>query len=191
MSLRLSYWYPVLLLFMLALLTFWLERTVQLAAAELPKRDPQQPDFVVENLSAVKSGPDGQPRDLLSARRMLHFPADDSTHLAEPRFTRLDPAGPPLTMQAERGVVSSDGEHVRLAGNVRVVRPDPGARGALTLATDTLHVIPDRDLAQTDAPVRITDAHTTLTAVGLELDARTRVLTLKSQVKGRYVPPRK
>jgi lipopolysaccharide export system protein LptC len=190
-SLRLSSWYPIFLLLLLALLTAWLERTVQLAALEGPKRSMSEPDLVVENLSAVKSGPDGQPRQLLSASRMVHYPYDDSTHLTEPLFRRLDPAAPPLSMRAERGVVSSNGEDVNLMGNVRVVREDPGPRGALTLDTDTLHVIPDQDLAQTDAPVRISDANTTLTAVGLELDAQNRVLVLKSQVKGRYVPARK
>lgn len=191
MSLRLSHWYPIFLLLLLALLTAWLERTVQLAAVEGPRQTRGEPDLVVENLTAVKSGPDGEPHQMLSASRMVHYPADDSTHLAEPRFTRLDPAAAPLTMRAERGLVSSDGEHVHLMGKVRVVRDDPAPRGPLTLDTETLHVIPDRDLAQTDAPVRITDANTTLTAVGLELDAQNRVLLLKSQVKGKYVPPRK
>lgn len=191
MSLRLSSWYPLFLLLFLALLTAWLEHTVQLAAIDSPKRDPGQPDLVVDKLTAVKSGPDGLPHQLLSASRMVHYPADDSTHLTEPRFRRIDPAGPPLTMQAERGLVSSNGEDVHLMGNVRVVREDTGPRGALTLDTDNLHVIPDKDLAQTDAPVRITDANTKLTAVGLELDAKNKVLLLKSQVKGNYVPPRK
>ncbi|HEX6829190.1 MAG TPA: LPS export ABC transporter periplasmic protein LptC [Burkholderiales bacterium] len=191
MTLRLSTWYPVLMLLVLALLTLWLERTVELAGIQSPKGDRHDPDFVVEHLTAVKSGPDGQPRQLLSARKMVHYPDDDSAHLAEPRFTRLDPGGPPLTMRAERGVVSSDGEHVYLTGAVRVVRDDPGPRGPLTLATETLHLIPDQDRAQTDAAVRITDANTTLTAVGLELDARNRVLLLKSRVKGNYVPHRK
>jgi lipopolysaccharide export system protein LptC len=188
MSHRLSNWYPVLLLFALAALALWLERTVQLSVVEGAKRVPDVPDFVVENLSAVTSGPDGQPRHLISARRMQHYPGDDSTHLVEPHFTRLDPGGPPLTMRAERGVVSSDGEQVQLLGSVRVVRAERGPSGALTLATETLHVIPDQDRAHTDAPVRITDANTTLTAIGLELDAQKRILTLKSQVKGTYVP---
>ncbi|HEX9180171.1 MAG TPA: LPS export ABC transporter periplasmic protein LptC [Burkholderiales bacterium] len=191
MSLRLSSWYPILLLLLLAMLTAWLERTVQLAALEGPRRSLEEPDAVVENLTAVKSGPDGAPRQVLSASRMVHYPNDDSTHLTEPRFRRIDPAGPPITMRAERGVVSSNGEDVHLMGKVRVVREGPGPRGAMTLDTETLHVIPDKDLAQTDAPVRVTDANTTLTAVGLELDAQNRVLLLKSQVKGNYVPARK
>ncbi len=188
---RHSNWYPVVLLLLLAALTWWLERTVELAATGVQKRELKGADFRVENFSAVQSGPDGLPRYTLAARTMLHYPDDDSSHLADPVFTRLDAGSPPLYARADRGVVSDRGEHVYLTDNVRVVQADPGRRGPLTLATSSLHVEPDKDLARTDAPVTITDANTTVTAVGLELDARSRVLKLLSQVKGTYVPPRK
>lgn len=85
---RFHAWYPISLLLMLAALTWWLERTVELGAAGVQKRDLKGADFRVENFSAMQSGPDGLPRHTLTARKMLHYPDDDSTHLADPTFTR-------------------------------------------------------------------------------------------------------
>ncbi|HSD60814.1 MAG TPA: LPS export ABC transporter periplasmic protein LptC [Burkholderiales bacterium] len=188
---RYTHWYPIGLLLLLAALTGWLERTVELAASGTQKRELTGPDFRVENFSAMQSGPDGLPRYALAASKMLHYPDDDSSHLANPNFTRMQAGQPPLYARADRGVVSSDGEHVYLMDNVRVVRANPGPRGPMTLATSSLHIQPEKDLAETSAKVTITDANTTVTAVGLELNAQTRVLKLQSEVKGSYVPPRK
>jgi len=188
---RYTHWYPIGLLLILAALTWWLERTVELAATGVQKRELKGADYRVENFSAVQSGPDGLPRYALAASKMLHYPDDDSSHLANPNFTRMQAGQPPLYARADRGVVSSDGEHVYLMDDVRVVRANPGPRGPLTLTTSSLHIQPEKDLAESSATVTITDANTTVTAVGLELNAQTRVLKLLSRVKGSYVPPRK
>jgi len=54
--------------------------------------------------------------------------------------------------------------------------------------TAFLHVIPDENIARTDRTVTITDAATTVTAVGLELNSDTRVIKLLSNVRGTYDP---
>jgi len=184
-------WYPLGLITLLAVLSFWLEYTVQSAAVVEHKRERNDPDFTVDGLSALQSGPDGAPRYMLSASRMLHYPDDDSTHLADPRFRLLEPGKPSLSVRANRGLVSSEGQHLYLFDNVVLVRESPDAGGGpLTLTTSSLHVIPDKDFAETRDPVTLSDARTTIEGVGLELDARTRVLKLLSEVRGRYDPQR-
>ena len=54
------------------------------------------------------------------------------------------------------------------------------------LKTSYLHVMPKKELATTDKPVTINDAHTHITAVGLKLDSKNHQFKLLSRVKVRY-----
>ncbi|HSQ03805.1 MAG TPA: LPS export ABC transporter periplasmic protein LptC [Burkholderiales bacterium] len=182
---RLSAWFPLLLLGALAGLTFWLDRAVQLpeAAGNALRHDP---DYIVNQLSAVQMGADGRTKSTLTANKMLHYPDDDSTMLTMPRWVSYEADAPPLTVTSLEGMVSSNGENIYFRDNVRVVRAAHGEHSELVLETSLLHVIPNRNIAQTDRPVRITDANTVVNAIGLELNSETHVLKLLSQVKGTY-----
>lgn len=186
---RLQAWFPLALLLTLAALTFWLNQKVQPQQAARDGSNRHDPDYIVENFSATRTGPDGIPRYVLSAKKMLHYPDDDTTHLEEPRLLHTDPAKPALRVSANEALLSSDGEHAYLTGNVRIIRESSGKRGEIQMATSYLHIIPDRDFAETDRPVTITDANTVINAVGLELNNETRVLKLLSRVKGLYHKP--
>jgi len=59
----------------------------------------------------------------------------------------------------------------------------------MVMKTGFLHVIPDKHIARTDQPVTVTDAHTVVHAIGLELNSETRVLKFLSQFKGTYHDP--
>ncbi|MCL4471677.1 MAG: LPS export ABC transporter periplasmic protein LptC [Sulfuricella sp.] len=188
---RYAIWFQVGLLSLLAMLTFWLERTVQ---APQPKNDGSSrhdPDYTVENFTATRMGLDGLPRHTLTAAKMVHYPDDDTTHLEKPHFTRLEKDRPPLHIQSDRGLLSSEGEHAYFTGNVLVTREATQDKSALTLTTSYLHVIPDQDRALTDKPVNIRNAHTNVNAVGLELNNQTHVMKLLSRVKGEYEKPKR
>ncbi len=183
---RLRPWFPLTLLIVLAALTFWLDALVQNGTAARDGSGRHDPDFILENFTATRMNEDGAPRYLLSGKKMTHYPDDDTTHLDEPRFTHLEPGKPGLRVAANRALLSRDGEHVYLTDDVRVERDPEDGQSAISVATSYLHLIPDKDLAETDQPVTITDARTVVTAVGLELDNKTRTLKLLSRVKGRY-----
>lgn len=187
---RLSAWFPLLLLGALAALTFWLDRAVQLpdSAGNVLRHEP---DYIVDQLSAVQMGADGRTKSTLTANKMLHYPDDDSTFLTMPRWVSYEAEAPPITVTSREGTVSSNGENIYFRDNVRVVRAAHGEHSELVLETSVLHVIPNQNLAQTDQPVRITDANTVVNAIGLELNSETHVLKLLSQVKGTYYEPRK
>lgn len=186
---RLTLWFPVGLLVLLAMLSFWLDRTVQPAQPKNDGSSRHEPDYTVENFTATRMGVDGLPRHTLAAAKMLHYPDDDTTHLEQPHFTRFESRMAPIHIQSARGLLSKEGEHAHFTGNVVVKRDALGGKSALTLTTSYLHVIPDKDLALTDKPVNIRDARTNIDAVGLELNNKTHVMKLFSRVKGRYENP--
>ena len=186
MNSRLLIWAPLLMLLLLAALTWWLDSKVQPLA---PKRDGSSrhdPDYIVENFTATRMSKEGTPRYILTAKKMVHYPDDDTTHLEYPVFRHLEDGKPEINITANQGLLTSGGEDAYFTGDVKVVRKAWKSDPELKAFTSFLHVIPDQDLAKTDKPVTLTEPHSVVTAVGLELNSETRVLKLLSNVKGHY-----
>lgn len=188
---RLTAWFPLVLLALLAALTFWLDSFVRPPGGDSGVAARHDPDYIVDGLSAVRMDPDGSVKYALSAERMVHYPDDDTTHLRRPRFVSYATAQAPVTITAREGLVSTEGENIYFHDNVVVTRAPYANRSELVMRTSYLHVVPDSHIAKTDRPVTITDAHTTVHAVGLELNSETQVLRLLSRVKGTYHDPNK
>ena len=186
MSDRLTAAVPLILVALLAALTFWLDRMVQPGGRPAGAVTRHEPDYIVEKLSAVSMNEQGAAAYTLSAARMLHYPDDDSTILASPSFVSYATAKSPVTITASEAVVSSNGDHVYFQDDVRVTRAAHGTSSELVVRTDFLHVIPDQNIARTDRTVTITDAATTVTAVGFEINNETRIMKLESRVRGTY-----
>jgi lipopolysaccharide export system protein LptC len=142
----------------------------------------------MENFSATNLNMQGQPDFILAAKKLLHYPDDDSTTVDEPRITMLSPGQPKIHATAEHGTVSSKGDEVFLRDNVNVLREASAQQGQMTLQTQYLHILPYQDLADTDRAVTIVDTHSIVHATGMEMNNKTRTLKLLSQVKSEYVP---
>ncbi len=166
----------------LAMLTLWLERAVNAPGASRPDPSLHSPDFIVERFTATTLDRAGRPEWKLIARRMAHFPDDDTTELEEPRLLQLPGEGPPVRVTAERGTVTKDGDEVRLYGNVVVIREAEGARAELRMETTYLQVFPKEERAVTPEAVLITEGRSRLTGVGMEYNNKTRKFTLKARV---------
>jgi lipopolysaccharide export system protein LptC len=177
-------WFPLALLAALAALTVWLDRAIQPPAPTPNAAARHDPDYIVDNLTAVRMAPDGKIKDTLFAVKMTHYPDDDSTELAQPKFVSHAADRAPVTITAEAALLSSKGEEIHFHRGVHVTRAPYDNKSELQ--TDYLLVIPDENIARTDRPVRITDANTVVDAVGLELNNETRILKLFSKVKGIY-----
>jgi lipopolysaccharide export system protein LptC len=186
---RLTIWFPAGLLILLAMLSFWLNSTVQTPQPKNDGSSRHDPDYTVENFTATRMDTNGLPHHTLTAARMVHYPDDDSTHLDKPHLTRFESGKAATHIQSAKGLLSKEGEHAYFTGNVVVTRDAFEDKSILTLKTSYLHVIPDKDLALTDKPVNIRDARTNIDAVGLELNNKTHVMKLFSRVKGRYENP--
>jgi lipopolysaccharide export system protein LptC len=179
---------PLLMIAMLAALTYWLDQIAQPAPIASDKASRHDPDYVVHKLSAVSMNEVGATAYTLSADRMLHYPDDDTTFMTQPRLVSYSSQKPPVTITSNEAVVSSNGEHVHFRDNVRVMRAAHGKNTEMVMRTAYLHVIPDDKIARTDRPVTITDAATTVTAVGLEFNSETHVVKLFSNVRGTFEP---
>ena len=183
---RFTAWFPVVLLAAMAAVTFWLDREVQPPEVTADGKARHDPDYIVDNLKATRIGEDGRPLHTLYARRMTHYPDDDTTHLETPKLVSFRNNVEAVTVTAKTALLSSNGETADLSDEVKLVRAARDGRGVLIMETSYLHVVPEEHTAQTDRAVKIYDANMLITAVGLESNSETRVLKLLSNVRGRY-----
>ena len=187
---RLTAWFPVLLLALGAAVTVWLDRQVQAPEFTRDGKARHDSDYEADNFSTTRTGPDGRPRYTLNARRMVHYPDDDTTELEAPKIVSFGKTNnTTVTATAKKAELSSNGENVYLIDDVRLVRSAYAGKSELTVETSWLHVVPDASIATTNKPVRISDANTLITSVGLEFNNETRILKLLSNVRGRYEKP--
>jgi lipopolysaccharide export system protein LptC len=185
---RARYWLPLLPLLGLLGVTYWLDQQVRPESLKVDAVQRHDPDAVMENFSAIKMDEQGAPRFIMAAGKMLHYPDDDSTTLEAPRLTSLSAEHPAIHVVARRGVIAGKGDEIFLREDVEVLREASATRGELTLQTDYLRVVPERDWADTDHAVAIFDGRNTIHAVGLEMDSRARTLKLLSQVRSVHEP---
>lgn len=185
---RFSQFFPLLLLAVLASLTFWLNQTVQQGEKD-NGAERHDPDYIVEKLVAHRMDANGDVKHTLYAERMTHYPDDDTTHLISPRFVSNASARAPMSITSRTARVSSGGDNIYFETDVRATRAAYADHSEMVMETSFLHVIPDEHIARTDRPVTVTDAHTVAHAIGLELNSETRTVKFLSQFKGAYHDP--
>ena len=183
--------FPLLLMLALALLTFWLEQAVREEEGVHPALRRHDPDYVVENMSLIRFDAQGATESTLAAAKMIHYPDDDSTELVAPRVVQTKPNEPRMTVTAERGTLSQDGEEVFLYGNVLLVREKGAQHSESRMSTSFLHVVRSRSLVRTDREVEIREEDRVLSGRGMEYHNDSRQLFLRERVRGRFDPKKR
>jgi lipopolysaccharide export system protein LptC len=179
--------FPLALMFALALLTFYLDRTVREGESQ-PAMRRHDPDYLVTNFTTTTYNKDGSPESILSAAKMIHYPDDDSTELIGPRMVQNKKADQRMTVSAQRGALSRDGEEIFLYDNVLLVREAAAMIPEARLSTSFLHVVQDRSLALTDREVLMEEDHRSLAGRGMEYNYESGQLLLRSEVRGHFEP---
>ncbi len=186
---RLRAWFTgVPLLLLLLAVAYWLNLQVQPLRSAPDSSKRHDPDFIVSKFVATTLNKQGKPRFVMVAKKMLHYPDNDSTYLEAPELTSFDLDHPPTHTSANNGMVSGKGDEIFLRDDVKIVRTASSTQREMIFTTSYLHVIPDRGLAETDQPVTIIDGRNIVHAVGMKLDNKARIVKLLAQVKSEYVP---
>ena len=188
---RLRSWLPLIPLLLLLGATYWLNSQVQSTALGALKTLRHEPDYIIDNFTATSLNEKGKPRFVMFAQQMVHYPDDDTTILTAPHLASLTTDRPPIRITALTGEISGKGEDVYLRNDVVIVRPAFGTKSELTFTTNYLHVLPNKDKAETDQPITMVDAQTRLNATGMELDNKTHIAKFLSNVRTVYERPTK
>lgn len=186
MKSRIAHLLPLLIILLLAALTLWLRFAMEKGPSAESGAGRQEPDAIVNKLTINRLSTAGRPLYLLAADRMLHYPRDDSTELESLRFVQRNNPGPDTVVTARRGTITKDGEEAILRDEVLLVRPATGEHEELRVQTDYLHILAEEGRAQTNGKVTMTQGRSVLVGVGMDVNNKTRIITLRSQVKGRF-----
>ena len=182
--------FPLVMLSLLALLTFWINHIVQLPTAKLDGSSRHDPDYIVRNFVTTQTDINGDLKNKLTAVEMRHFPDDDSTTLQQPRYTQFAIGKPYTKVEGLHGYVSSDGKEVQVVDNVKVTRQAFAEKGEMTVDTDYLSILPNDDIVRTASPVVIRQAPKTIIyATGMLYEKKIRTVTLLHKVRAHYERP--
>lgn len=182
--------FPMVLLSLLAALTFWINVTVQPTTSRIDSSSRHDPDYIVSNFVTTQTDANGDLRYKLAATEMKHFPDNDTTNLLNPRYTQFAVNKPYTQVEGVRGYVSSNGEVVEIVDKVLVTRQAFADKGEMTLETDYLNIRPNDELVQTTSPVVIRQApKTVIYATGMIYDKKQQTVTLLNKVRAHYERP--
>jgi lipopolysaccharide export system protein LptC len=185
---RTATWLPIGLLVLLVALTFWLNRLMQPEGIQNDGSRRHDPDLIVENFTARRLGRDGTLRYTLLARKVTHYPDDDSSVMEAVSFETVNPGKQPVSATSERGQLINGGDKAIMEGNVVIKTDATKTSPAWRLTTPQLILQPDENLAQSDTGVQLESADGILTAASFVLNTETRILTMK-QIKATYQSP--
>jgi len=182
--------FVIVLLALLAGLSFWLQRAVAPVEVVRDGKLRHDPDAIAENFMVRQFDEKGRVKYRLTAPYMMHFPDDDSSELKSPTLIHYRPNAPQLTLTGKNAKVTSKGQTVFLWDDVKAVRAATPARPELVARMPDLTVQPDDGTAFTQSPVEITEDKSWVKGVGMHLDQNTSTFELKSQVTGLTYPRR-
>ncbi len=187
---RATFIFPLVLLSMLALMTFWLSKVAQPPTPKMDGSSRHDPDYVITNFVTTQTDINGNLHYKLAAIEMKHYPDDDSAVLQRPRYTQFALDKPYTQVHGLRGNVSSNGDEVELFDQVKVTRQAFAGKGEMTVETDYLSILPKEEIVRTEHPVVIRQApKTVIYATGMLYEKKKRTVTLLHKVRAHYERP--
>jgi lipopolysaccharide export system protein LptC len=182
-----SLWLPLAILVLLAALSFWIERIVEMPADSSESSARTDPEGIMENFNALRTDVDGKPQYRLSAKKMKHYSNSKFTELESPHFTQLDTESGDVSAVSNQATVSPDGHEIDLLGNVLVERVAHAGQSPMTMRSARLLVFPERNQMRSPGPVEIHDATLDLRANAMAYDVKQRILKLSGRVRAHYI----
>jgi lipopolysaccharide export system protein LptC len=131
----------IAILLVLAALTWWLPLRLT-DRGPLPDGEARhEPDYVIENFTAIAMDAIGWRKHELRAARLEHYPDDDSVELDKPYLIQYVQGGAPTHTRADRGTASPDGKEILMRGNVRITRGGGNRQVAGEVVAQEMRVI--------------------------------------------------
>lgn len=189
---------PLVLMAVLAGLTYWLVRSTPVPETPSPDAPPRRdPDYVMERFSVQLYRGVGLPELRLEGRTLRHYPDTDRLEIDEVRLRHTDAQGRVTVATASQAQAEGDGSQVRLLGGARVLR-QPGADPAgppwdqaTELRGEELLFFVEAQRVVSDRPVTLVQGGMQLSGQSLIYDHPRRVLELRGGVQGVLPPTRR
>ena len=180
---------PVILLAVLAGLTWWLNSKLRIESDLDTTSLKNQPDFYIEGYLATRMDSLGKKLYTLKGDELAHFSQKESTVLNNPFLIYHDDVEGPMTFSANEATLSNNGEDLYFNGNVRIKWAKLENLDSLEMRTSYLHIMPEEEIARTNKNITLLYNNSTMSAVGLEFHNKTRTFYLLSKIQAQYENP--
>jgi len=146
-------------------------------------------DYAMTNFTMTIMDENGQPARVIKGQDMAHYPEDDSTKITQPIAQFIQAQKDTWILTSDRGETHGKGDNILLLDNVIITRKD---NNEVALHTTKLNLDTIKQIAYTDAPVKMISPYGETNAVGLHATLDEKTINLHSRVKGQYdAPPQK
>jgi lipopolysaccharide export system protein LptC len=179
---------PVLLMGLLAALTWWLvKNTPQPGDARGAQPPSKAPDYTMRDFAVSSYSPDGALLSRLEGDVLQHYPYSDTIEVQGVRLRALDEAGRVTLGRAQRAFSNGAATQVRLVGDAKVVRePGPGEAPSdrVEIHGEVLEVDTENQRVHSNEPVTLFTGDGQLRASSLDYDHTDRTARLGGRVTG-------
>jgi len=191
---RSTIYLPIILMFGVALGTYWLVRNAPKLLEPTVKAAPtHEPDYFMRDFVIKNFLPNGDLRSELHGVEGRHYPDTDTIEVDQVRMRSVSPEGLVTRSSANRGLSNADGSEIQLFGNAIVIRePAVSAGGKATprleFRGEFLHAFLDTEKVQSNKPVTLIRGSDQFTGDTLDYDNLSGVANLTGRVRGVLVP---
>lgn len=185
----LSSYLPLLLMALLASLTWWLIKHTpqpQGPAAEAPKRT--DPDYTMNNFNITRFDGAGALALRIEGAVLRHYPDTDRIEIETARIHAVSPDGRVTDAVAQRALANGDGSEVQLFGGAQVISQVQG-QDPLRIDGEFLHAFLRFERLRSHLPVRVRRGGDETHAAGMDYDNLAQQLVLRGPVRSIFRSP--
>jgi LPS export ABC transporter protein LptC len=192
MANKLSTIFVLLLIIIIAFITYWLKIEVEKELLTKNNNNASGPEFYLKNFNSVQTKKNGAVKFIIKAKNMEEFNYAEYAILKKPHFTRYKNSKPHSFIKSNNGKVISGGDEYLFTDNVILTRIKTKKKREMRLFTDELDILPNIDIILTKKPVKIIqEPNIEIYGVGMKYDNKEGIVKLLSNVKVHYDNPRK
>ncbi len=192
MANKLSTIFVLLLILIIAFITYWLKIEVEKELLIKNSKNGRGPTFYLKKFDSVQTKKNGDVKFTISAKNMKEFDYAEYAILSKPHFTRFKNSSPYSYIKSNAGKVISGGDEYLFSDNVILTRVATKKKKEMKLFTDQLDILPKMDIILTKKPVKIIqEPNIEIYGIGMKYDNKEGIVKLLSNVKVHYDNPRK
>jgi len=179
---------PLLMMSLLACLTWWLARLSPGAPGERPPAAIRHdPDYTAQRVMLQRFNPEGRLVAQVEGEQVRHYPDSDEMEVDTVRVSTTGPDGRRTQATARQAVAAGDNSRYSLEGGARVV--STGVDGhVVEIEGEHLLVLATERRVRADRPVTVRQGGSQLIADGMDFDETTQQVTLHGHVHGMLLP---
>lgn len=188
-----SIYLPVLLMGLLALVSYWVVSLSPSAELPAPERVVSQaPDSIMRDFAVRQFSPNGTLQSELFGREMRRYPYNDTSVIDEAHGVQIADTGRRTTFQAQRLTTNADQSIYWFEGNVIIIREahhTPASQDPrVEYRGEALTLYVDEDRLASDQPVIITRGNDRISGNRLRYDDNSTVLDVQGRVRALLQP---